>query len=76
MERLIFNMSNLFAQLGCASDVGSISRFIAGNRPMDAAVRLHEAAFWNPSQALFLHDATQQDADWAAVVDELNAKLH
>lgn len=76
MERPVHDMSNLFAQLGQASDEGAIARFIERHRPLPAEVQLHEAPFWTPAQAAFLREALLQDADWAEVADELNVGLH
>jgi hypothetical protein len=39
-------------------------------------MRLHEAPFWNASQARFLCEALFQDADWSDAADELNIRLH
>ena len=75
MERPLHRMSNLFAQLGLANDDAAIARFIATHRPLDEAVKLHEADFWSPSQASFLCEAICEDADWADVVDQLNVQL-
>jgi hypothetical protein len=47
MEQRMHSMSNLFAQLGQASDEAGIARFIAANHPLAGDVGLHEAAFWN-----------------------------
>lgn len=76
MELLKPNMNSLFAQLGEADDDASIARFIASKGHLPSGTRLHEANFWTPSQAAFLRDAIAQDANWAPVVEELNAKLH
>lgn len=76
MERPVHTMSNLFAQLGQPNDEAAIARFIASYRPLAAEVRLHEAAFWSPSQAAFLEEAIRDDADWAEVADALNFALH
>ncbi len=75
MERPVHSMGNLFAQLGKPSDEAAISRFIERHRPLADHVRLHEANFWSPSQAAFLCEAIVQDADWAEVVDTLDAEL-
>jgi hypothetical protein len=69
-------MANLFAQLGEANDTISISRFIEAHRAMPSEVPLHEAEFWNPSQASFLRTAINDDADWAGVAENLNSALH
>lgn len=76
MGRVTIDMSSLFSQLGCANDVASIRAFIEANTPLDSAVQLHEAAFWSASQSAFLREALLEDADWAIVVDALNAELH
>ncbi|MCB1888868.1 MAG: DUF2789 domain-containing protein [Rhodocyclaceae bacterium] len=76
MEQPIHSMSNLFAQLGLPSDTASIARFIEHHRPLPESMRLSEAPFWSPAQASFLREEIQEDADWAPVIDELNADLH
>ena len=76
MDMLAPTMQNLFAQLGEANDEASITRFIELHGHLQGHTRLHEAPFWSPAQARFLHDAFLQDADWAPVVDALNAGLH
>ncbi len=75
MERPTHNMSNLFAQLGLANDEAAISQFIATHKPLAGNVLLHQASFWNASQAGFLCEAIRDDADWAEIADELNAEL-
>lgn len=68
-------LSELFAQLGLAHDAQAIVAFIRQHAPLDTAQRLEEAAFWNASQRVFLHQARSEDADWAEVVDLLDAEL-
>lgn len=75
MERPVHTMSNLFAQLGEANDDAAIGRFIEAHSPLAGNVALHEADFWNASQAAFLRQAIVDDADWAEIADELNADL-
>lgn len=75
MERPVHSMCNLFAQLGEASDETAINRFIEAHRPLADTVRLHQASFWSPSQACFLRESIVQDADWAELVDTLDARL-
>ena len=75
MERPVHSLSALFAQLGQPDDEKSIMDFIESHRPLDDEVLLHEASFWTPAQASFLCEAIRDDADWAEVVDELNAGL-
>lgn len=76
MDLMEKNMSNLFAQLGEASDEAGIAQFIATHRTLSGDTHLHEAPFWSPSQASFLREAMALDGAWAPVVDELNARLH
>ncbi|HWV17657.1 MAG TPA: DUF2789 family protein [Rhodocyclaceae bacterium] len=75
MGRATIDMSSLFSQLGYANDVASIHAFIEAKTPLASAVKLHEAAFWSASQSAFLREALLEDADWAIVVDALNAAL-
>lgn len=75
MERPVHNMSNLFAQLGQASDEAAIATFIERYSPLPEHVLLHDATFWTPSQAAFLRQAIVDDADWSAIADTLNARL-
>ena len=70
------NMSGLFAQLGLPNDTGSITQFIATHSPLGNDVPLYRAPFWTASQRGFLKEEIMGDADWAAVIDELNAELH
>jgi len=72
----VHNLGVLFAQLGQASDDAAIAAFIARHRPLPGEVMLHEAPFWTASQAAFLREAIGDDAEWAAIADELNLKLH
>lgn len=76
MELLEPNMHSLFAQLGEPNDDASIRRFIEKNGQLRGHLSLHEACFWTPAQAAFLREAIVQDANWAPVVDALNASLH
>ena len=76
MGQLAHDMSSLFAQLGQANDAEAIRRFIEAHGPMGGGVPLHEGAFWSASQADFLREALQDDAEWAEIVDALNSELH
>ncbi|MBL8471475.1 MAG: DUF2789 domain-containing protein [Rhodocyclaceae bacterium] len=75
MESQLHTMTNLFAQLGLASDVESIDSFIETHSPLSREVLLEEASFWTSTQACFLREEILDDADWAEVIDELNARL-
>lgn len=75
METAVHTLNNLFAQLGLPSDPADIDRFVKNHRPLPAAQALHEAAFWSPAQATFLREEVLVDADWAGIVDRLDAEL-
>lgn len=75
MENHLHSDANLFAQLGLASSEADIKAFIKAHRPLDPQIKLADAPFWSPAQAKFLHQQMACDADWAAVVDKLNASL-
>jgi len=76
MESSIHCISNLFDQLGLASDSVSIENFIRMHSPLATYVLLAEAPFWSTAQAAFLREEILNDADWAEVIDQLNARLH
>ncbi len=74
MDTSSHSMKNLFAQLGLANSDTSIDNFIQNNHlPPD--IPLENAAFWSAGQAQFIHEAIVEDADWAEVVDHLDAQL-
>lgn len=76
MESPAHSFSQLFAQLGLASDNASIVRFLETHRPLPHDVVLSDASFWTAAQAAFLREEIAKDADWAEVIDALNAALH
>jgi len=75
METPIHSINSLFKQLGLPYETEEVDAFIAFHRPLPDHCLLHEAAFWTASQATFLSEEIEDDADWAEVVDELNARL-
>lgn len=75
MNEPYHQFSELFRQLGLPTDSDSIRDFLARHSPLDAGTKLEDASFWNEAQASFLREAIAQDADWAEVVDQLNAAL-
>lgn len=75
METPIHSLSTLFDQLGLDSTDQAIEGFINRNKPLPGHVELYEAGFWNASQASFLKQAKDDDADWAEIVDQLDAML-
>ncbi|MDP3873778.1 MAG: DUF2789 domain-containing protein [Pseudomonadota bacterium] len=76
MDAPVHSTAQLFAQLGLPSDPASIYHFIDQHRPLPDTVKLSDAPFWTPSQAAFLREGLQADADWAPIIDALNAALH
>ncbi|NUO87525.1 conserved hypothetical protein [Cupriavidus taiwanensis] len=75
MEPTFHQFSELFDQLGLASDEASIRAFIGKHAPLPETLELAEAPFWTPAQAALLRDELLDDADWAEVVDQLNLAL-
>ncbi|MFV5212669.1 DUF2789 domain-containing protein [Azonexus caeni] len=69
-------LPQLFAQLGLPSEPPAIEAFIAAHRPLAGDVALYRAPFWTPAQRSFLKEEIIEDADWAAAIEELNARLH
>lgn len=75
MEMQNHSLASLFDQLGLGSTDQDISDFIRAHAPIIGTKALHEANFWNSSQAVFLKKAKEDDADWADIVDRLNIIL-
>ena len=75
MEAYMHSMTQLFAQLGLPAAPAAIQAFIAGHRPLAPRLALYEAPFWTPSQAAFLREHIEQDADWAVIIDKLDSAL-
>jgi hypothetical protein len=65
----------LFAQLGLPNEPHEIRAFITRHRPLDNAVLLMEAPFWNTAQAALIRQKLAADDDWAPIVDTLNTQL-
>ena len=76
MESTMHTLNNLFAQLGLPSDDAAIESFIKSHSHLATSLALSEAPFWTPAQAAFLGEEIMNDADWAEVIDQLNAMLH
>lgn len=76
MEAPVHSMSSLFDQLGLPSEDADVEDFIESHSPLAANIPLPEAPFWTPAQASFLREKILEDADWAEVIDGLNAELH
>ena len=75
MESPVHSVNFLFEQLGLDSNDEAIELFISQHKPMACCGFLYEADFWSPSQAEFLKQAIEDDADWSMVVDQLNSML-
>lgn len=75
MEQSTHSFSELFRQLGLPADNAFIERFILEHRPLPEDVKISEASFWTDGQRDFLKKALLEDADWAPMVDQLNAEL-
>lgn len=75
MELNQHSMPDLFEQLGLSSRAADIEEFVERHSHQLGARALHEAKFWTPAQAEFLREAIEDDADWAEVVDQLDAML-
>ena len=75
MEQPIHNINSLFEQLGLESSTKAIEGFVAKHRPIPANIHLDKAKFWKASQADFLHESIEDDADWAEIVDQLDVML-
>lgn len=75
MDSGIHTFSELFAQLGLPSSSREIEDFISRHAPLDDALTLDQAPFWNSAQAGFIREALSSDADWSELVDALNLAL-
>ena len=56
MDMSLHRFTELFAQLGLASDEASIRGFIKAHAPLAPDFALAEAPFWSASQAAFLRE--------------------
>jgi hypothetical protein len=74
MDMSDHSMQELFSQLGLPNSDTAIDNFMDNNH-LPAEIPLENAAFWSAGQAQFSHEAITQDADWAEVVDHLDAQL-
>ena len=75
MDTPFHSLTSLFNQLGLDSSETAIEAFIAKNRPLEGHITLCQADFWSASQASFLAQGIAEDADWAEVIDHLDALL-
>lgn len=75
MEPPIHSLDSLFDQLGLDSTDAAIKDFINSKKPLSDNIELHIANFWNSSQASFLKQVNDEDAEWVEIVDQLNVML-
>ena len=75
METPAHSIVSLFDQLGLDSTDDAIDNFINKNSPLPGNIELHKADFWSTSQSSFLKQVIEEDADWAEIVDQLDAML-
>jgi hypothetical protein len=75
MEKSQHTFSELFRQLGLPADKAYIEKFILDHKPLEPNIKISAAPFWTPAQKEFLLKALNEDADWAPMVDQLNAEL-
>lgn len=75
MDMHIHSLSSLFDQLGLDSDDSSIENFVDFHKPIPGEIELHKATFWSESQASFLEQMKNEDADWSGIIDQLNLLL-
>ncbi len=76
MESSLHTLNNLFAQLGLPNRDDEIESFIQMHSHLAGTISLADAPYWTPAQAAFLREEILKDADWAEVIDQLNARLH
>ncbi len=74
MESSSHEFGDLFAQLGLPHSEEEIRSFIT-THPLPQGTLLPDADFWSSTQADFLRESWKADADWAPVIDQLNAAL-
>ena len=75
MEPPVHRFGDLFRQLGLADRPAEIAAFLARHRPLPARMALADAPFWSAAQSRFLREGIADNADWAQVVDTLDASL-
>ncbi|HEX5312066.1 DUF2789 domain-containing protein [Aquabacterium sp.] len=75
MNNGFHSLSELFRQLGLPDSIYEIDRFVAIHAPLPQGQVLADAPFWAPTQASFLREELADDADWAEVIDMLDARL-
>lgn len=75
MDTASHKLSELFQQLGLPAGDSDIREFIHRHRGIPTGTPLAAAGFWNEAQAAFLKEELAGDADWAELIDQLDAML-
>lgn len=75
MEQNHHRFCELFAQLGLPSHPDEVAAFVRRHAPLPAALALADAPIWTAAQAALLREKLLEDADWAELVDQLDAAL-
>lgn len=75
MESGNHTLKELFSQLGLPDGGTAVENFIETHRPLPRSIKLAEAPFWTKAQRQLLQQAISTDADWAVLVDQLDARL-
>ncbi|QZA79971.1 DUF2789 domain-containing protein [Deefgea piscis] len=70
MDTNTHTLAVLFAQLGLPNQPQDIEQFLAAHH-LPSGVPIAQASFWSNSQAAFLREALEQDAEWAESIDVL-----
>ena len=76
IETTVHSVENLFAQLGLPSETNEVQQFIVTNGRLSTDILLADAPFWTSAQSAFLKEEILMDADWAAVIEQLNVAIH
>ncbi len=70
------SFTDLFDQLGLPSSPEQIADFIVQHRPLDNAVLLEHAPFWNAAQVQFICEKKLRDEPpWSILIDQLSNAL-
>lgn len=69
MENPIHRLTGFFRQLGLPDEPTAMEAFIPCHRPLPHGISFADAPFWPPSQAQFLREKINEDANWAKLVD-------
>jgi len=75
MDKTFHRFSELFAPLGLPADEDGIRAFLVTHSPLPVDVVLADAPFWAQAQATLLRQEILENADWTAVVVQLDAAL-